>query len=359
VSSGTGAWPKSSSSRPPPEEVALALAARPWLLRVSAAALLASLLGLAQLGESRPAPAARWYKGNLHTHTLNSDGDSTPAEVAAWYRERRYDFLVLSDHNYLTDPAGLNAVYGAPGKFLLIPGEEVTDSFEKKPVHVNAYNPARLVEPQHGASVAATIQNNVDEIRRARALPSLNHPNLHWAVTIEDLLRVKGLEMFEVYNGHPAVNNHGGGGAPSLEEMWDALLAAGRKMHGIAVDDAHVFKRFGREFSNPGHGWVEVRAEALSAEAVVGALERGDFYASTGVKISEIQTSGSEYRLELQPAAWEKVTTWFIGEGGKVLGRSFEPTAVYRYTGSEKYVRARVESSTGARAWTQPVFGRR
>ena len=44
----------------------------------------------------------RWYKGQTHTHTLESDGDSTPEEVTRWYHERGYHFLVLSDHNVLT-----------------------------------------------------------------------------------------------------------------------------------------------------------------------------------------------------------------------------------------------------------------
>ncbi|MCW5979466.1 MAG: CehA/McbA family metallohydrolase [Bryobacteraceae bacterium] len=330
-----------------------------WFVRAGALALFGLLLALSQMavtGRSSAAPAKRWYKGNLHTHTLNSDGDSTPHEVATWYREHGYQFLILSDHNYLTDPAGLNAVHAAREQFLLIPGEEVTDSFEKKPVHINAYNPSRLIDPQHGTSVASTIQKNVDEIRRAAALPSLNHPNFGWAVTVEDLLAVKGLGLFEVYNGHPAVNNEGGGGFLSLDEMWDALLTKGQKIYGVAVDDAHHFKRMGRELSNPGRGWVQVRAASLSTESIVSAIQQGDFYASTGVKLRDIQTSESEYRVDVDTANWEKVTTYFIGPGGTVLAKSFDTAAVYRYKGGERYVRARVESSSGARAWTQPAF---
>lgn len=45
--------------------------------------------------------AVRWWKGNLHTHTLWSDGDDFPEMVADWYRERGYHFLALSDHNVL------------------------------------------------------------------------------------------------------------------------------------------------------------------------------------------------------------------------------------------------------------------
>ena len=328
---------------------------RSWPIRLLLATAFALLVAFSQSATS-DAPK-RWYKGNLHTHTLNSDGDSTPHEVATWYREHGYHFLVLTDHNYLTEIAGLNALHGAREKFLLIAGEEVTDRYEKKPIHINAFNPSRLIEPQHGDSVASTIQNNVDEIRKANAVPSLNHPNFHWAVTAQDLLAVKGLGLFEVYNGHPAVNNDGGGSFASLDEMWDALLTAGQTLRGIAVDDAHHFKKFGKEFSNPGHGWVQVRASSLSGPAILDAIRQGDFYASTGVKIKEIRTSGSEYTIEVEPASWEKVTTYFIGPEGKVLGKSIEPTAVYRRKGSEAYVRARVESSTGAKAWTQPVFG--
>jgi hypothetical protein len=65
-----------------------------------------------------------------------------------------------------------------------------------------------------------------------------------------------------------------------------------------------------------------------------------------------------EYRIEIEPQPTERFTTYFIGKGGKVLARSFETSPVYRFTGGEQYVRARVESSFGTFAWTQPVFRR-
>src|SRR5687767_4903986 len=112
--------------------------------------------------------ARRWYKGNTHTHTLNSDGDSTPDEVVRWYREHGYQFLVLTDHNYLTSVDGLNALHGADERFLVIPGEEVTDRFGDKPIHVNGLNLEKLVAPQGGTSVADTIQRDVDAIVEER-----------------------------------------------------------------------------------------------------------------------------------------------------------------------------------------------
>ena len=55
----------------------------------------------------------QWYKGNTHVHTLNSDGDTAADNVVRWYREQGYNFVVITDHNFLTDVDGLNAVYGA------------------------------------------------------------------------------------------------------------------------------------------------------------------------------------------------------------------------------------------------------
>src|SRR5918999_597850 len=48
-------------------------------------------------------PEARWWKGNLHTHSLWSDGDDYPETIADWYKQRGYHFLALSDHNVLSD----------------------------------------------------------------------------------------------------------------------------------------------------------------------------------------------------------------------------------------------------------------
>src|SRR5882762_11098286 len=86
--------------------------------------LLCLAMGLAGLAHAEP--ELRWYRGNTHTHTLNSDGDSSPDVVARWYREHDYQFLFITDHEYLTDAAALNTVFGAGERFLLLPGQEVT-----------------------------------------------------------------------------------------------------------------------------------------------------------------------------------------------------------------------------------------
>ncbi len=299
----------------------------------------------------------RWYKGNTHTHTINSDGDSTPDEVVRWYKEHNYQFLVLSDHNFLTSVDGLNSIFGAQEKFLLISGEEVTDSFQGKSIHINGLNLKTVVHPQHGSSVTSTIQNNVDAIRKVGAVPHINHPNFHWSLTAEDLLQIQNNKLFEIYNGHPSVQNHGGGGLPSLEEMWDTILSNNKLIYGLAVDDAHNFKgEFSSSRSNPGRGWIAVYTYELSAIAILDAIEKGNFYASTGVSLSDIQVTDQHIKFTIQESPSFKYTTFFIGNGGKILTKSHGLNVKYKFTGKEKYVRARVVDSMGYKAWTQPVF---
>jgi hypothetical protein len=297
-----------------------------------------------------------WYKGNTHTHTLNSDGDSTPDDVVRWYREHGYRFLVLSDHNYLTSVDGLNALHGADELFLLIKGEEVTDGFQTKPIHINGLDVSGKVEPQHGSSVADVIQRDVDAIRQAGGLPHVNHPNFGWAISVDDLQRLERTRLFEVYNGHHLVNNLGGGGVPGMEEVWDRLLSSGKVIYGIADDDAHIFKQPGNpDVPGPGRGWVVVRAEHLAPRPIVDALARGDFYASTGVELSDYQVTSRDVTITIKERASSKYRVQFIGKNGRVLNESTSNPATYTFTGDEQYVRAKIFESNGRVAWTQPV----
>jgi len=312
---------------------------------------------VALLATSNAAQTPRkWYKGNTHTHTVNSDGDSTPDAVVRWYREHGYQFLVLTDHNYLTSVAGVNALHGADDKFLVIKGEEVTDRFGDQPVHINGLDVSEQVSPQGGASVTEVMQRNVDAIRKASGVPHINHPNFRWAVTADDLKRVRNNKLLEIYNGHPQTNNVGGGGVPGMEEAWDAILTSGVLLYGLAVDDAHTFKDPGNPaVAGPGRGWVVVRSERLAPRAILDAMERGEFYSSTGVELAEYDVTAEGIRLAIRPTAFSKYRIQFVGNGGRVLSEAIGTSAVYTFTGDEGYVRARVLESNGAMAWAQPV----
>ena len=242
---------------------------------------------LAQQFEPRPTAGLQWFKGNTHSHTTESDGDSPPDVVARWYQDHGYRFLVLSDHNVFTDPARLAAL--ADSSFLLIGGEELTSQFERRPVHVNGLALSRVLLPRTDTTMVGTIQRNVDAIREAAGVPHINHPNFRWAFGLEELLQVRSDPLLEIHNGHPMVNNDGGGDSAGMEEIWDGLLSVGKRIYGIAVDDAHHFQgEFTRERSNPGRGWVVIAAERLETGALMQSLERGLFYASSGVSLDSV-----------------------------------------------------------------------
>ena len=298
-----------------------------------------------------------WYKGNTHTHTTESDGDSPPEVVARWYRDHGYDFLVLSDHNVFTDPGTL--AHLVDSTFLLIPGEEVSSSFDGASVHVNGLNIPHVVEARTAESLVATIQANVDAVREVEGVPHINHPNFEWAFGAEELAQIERDRLLEIWNGHPTVHNEGGGGSPSLEEIWDILLTGGKRIYGIAVDDAHHFQgEFSAERANPGRGWVAIRASAREPVALMTALEEGHFYASTGVALRDVRITPDRMEVAIEQDRDFRYTTTFIGSEGRILAESVQTPAVYELPSdaATTYVRARVANSRGDVAWTQPVF---
>ena len=107
--------------------------------------------------------------------------------------------------------------------------------------------------------------------------------------------------------------------------------------------------------SGPGRGWVYVRAPQLEGRAIVEALDRGDFYASTGVELAGYSADRNGLALKVRPTAWSKYRVQFIGRGGRLLSEIPDANATYAFKGDEGYVRAKVLESNGLVAWTQPV----
>ncbi|HYI08353.1 MAG TPA: CehA/McbA family metallohydrolase [Thermoanaerobaculia bacterium] len=307
-----------------------------------------SIVALIALLVTVPSDAA-WLRGNLHTHTSESDGDSAPADVVAWYATHGYDFLVITDHDKITK-AESDAI-------VLIPGEEVTDRLPKKPLHVNAIGLTRVVLPQKGATPVEVLQRNIDAVREAGGIAAINHPNFGWAFGAPELVQLKGATLLEIASGHPFVNTEG---PPSVESMWDLMLTAGKRIWGIAVDDMHHLKRvWDTDVVLPGKAWVVVRAEKREPAAIVAALSRGDFYASTGVELVDYVVNEKSLKVTVKEKNLARYRIRFIGSGGRVLQETRGLEATYAIRGGEGYVRAKVIDSNGRCAWMQPVFSAR
>lgn len=421
---------------------------RGWLATIALGAVALVAAGAWLLLRS---PEPPWWKGNLHSHSLWSDGDAFPEIVSDWYKRNGYHFLAISDHNtamdgehwirILDDPrvedflaeyerlvgpervvietraGGVRALrlnplevfrdqFEEPGRFLLIPAEEISVMLDSTPVHLNATNLDEAIAPRPGSDVRETLQHGIDAVLAQRKrtgrpmFPHVPHPNFHWAVTPSDLLALRGDRFFEVYNGHPLANGAGDATHPSAERFWDIVLAHriadGRgPIYALAVDDAHQYSTQGRHQANPGRGWIMVRAPELRFEALLAAMEAGDFYATTGVELAELAVHDTAIELEIQPEAGVRYTTRFIGtrEGwsrdrlpeaaprgvstprpysddiGVVLSEQTGLRAHYALQGDELYVRATVLSSRPKSdvgrpdefetAWIQPLVAAR
>lgn len=385
-----------------------------------------SFLVSLSLGLSCLAQNTTWYKGNLHTHSYWSDGDEFPEMIMSWYKSRGYNFVALSDHNILAlgekwikvtrskmYEDGFQSYLAQFGKavtyqtdsgrtrvklktyaeykplfedsaFLIVRAEEITDKFEGKPIHMNVTNVEKLISPQGGASVADAIQRNIDEVLRQRKatgipmFPHINHPNFFYSISVQDIISVHGDRFFEVYNGHPLVNNYGDSLHPGTEAMWDKINLAYLKknqplMYGLATDDSHNYHQYGSAFSNAGRGWVMVKAEALTPAALIKALEAGDFYASTGVELLALQTAKKTISIKVKAEPGVTYQIHLIGADQKddqtrELQVIQGTEAIFKLSSENRYARVKVTSSKlkvnpfrdgdYEAAWTQPVTGK-
>lgn len=396
-------------------------------------------------------PAPAYWKGNLHTHSLWSDGDDFPEMITDWYKTHGYHFLALTEHNVIADGdkwadaetndvrkkavekytarfgprwaefrtsegkrqvrlkplAEFRSLFEEPGKFLMIPAEEITHSYAKRPIHMNGINLRDTITPIDGKDAVETITVNLRQVgeqrkRTGRAMIAfLNHPNFGWGVRAEEMLLSPELRYFEVFNGHPGVRNYGDAAHASCERVWDITNALRLGKHGLpvvyglATDDAHRYHEWGVGKVNPGRGWVMVKSPHLTGEGVVKGLEAGDFYSSTGVVLDEVVRDGNTFRLAIrtEPGVTYKtefvatmkgtdltatpksekdkngnaipVTSDYSADVGKVVATSTDAKPSYTITGKEMYVRAKVTSSKPHPnpyaegdvevAWTQPI----
>ena len=295
-----------------------------------------------------------FQKGNIHTHTNFSDGDRPPQEVYAWYRERGYNFLAITDHNTLTDPA-IYRLLERKKRFVMITGEEVTMRGAGKQVHVNALCHKRTIGGRSFDTQREALRWAVHEVAAQGGVALVNHPNWDWALTAADLPAARGAQLLEIASGHPYVHTPGDADHLSHEAIWDVALGAGLDFAGVAVDDAHSYGPFAPETAaRPGRAWIQVFAPEPSAEAICDALRKGRLYASTGVSLKRIVVQGDAYLV--YPADTTALVE-FVGLGGRVLQSGHagsDGAARYQLRGGEGYVRARVTASNGKRAWTEP-----
>ena len=297
--------------------------------------------------ESLPfAQPGRFYRGNLHGHSTNSDGRWTPAEHIRQYRLNGYDFVALTDHcnehhgfdisdtrAFRTD--GFTTLFGAE----LHPGQIESGSAWHLlavglPLDFETYR-----EGDTGASVARRAM-------AAGAFVAATHPNWY-AQTVADIETLDAIDAVECYNGGCDAESDRGYSWHFIE----MLLHRGHRVGAIATDDVHAAEGT----SDFMRGWVQVKAEALTPEALLRALKAGHYYASTGPQLHNVELQGAKLVVECSPARQILVTGESAGalrvSGGGLRGAEFDLSEV-----ESRWLRVTARDEVGGRAWTNPIW---
>ncbi len=193
------------------------------------------------------------YAGNMHVHTLYSDGTLAHRGVAEAAAQAGLDYLIVTDHN-----VWVQGVEGYYGQVLLLVGEEIHDARRSPQAnHLLVYGAEREL-----ALEARDPQRLLDAVREAGGLAFLAHPvEFTSRVADEDVLGwvdwdISGYTGLEIWNYmsefkarlptllHAIYYAYFPLGAvrgpfPQTLQLWDRLMAEGKRVVGIGGADAH------------------------------------------------------------------------------------------------------------------------
>ncbi len=300
-----------------------------------------------------------FYKANLHCHTNVSDGRLTPEEVKRVYQDRGYQIVAYTDHHHCVNHSDLN-----DEDFLALVGFEVDINQQSsrltnaaKTYHFNLYDtdpavPKEITQPQQRYEDIGYINRYINEMAGRGFLVCYNHP--YWSVqNYDDYKDLRGCFAMEIYNHGCELEGLYG----YNPQAYDEMLRTGNRLYCVATDDNHNRAEPDSWYWDSCGGFTMIKAESLSYGAVIDALRRGHFYASTGPEIHEIYIEDGVLHIACSEVDKIYVLTEGrrchieVSEGGAPLrGASF------RLNGQEGYVRVHCRDKNGNHADSNAYF---
>jgi len=283
-----------------------------------------------------------WFRGNLHTHTTESDGDLSPTDMCAAYRNAGYDFICITDHHKVTDVAGLSS-----DDFVVLPGAELSGLAGERHCDLACINISELPEPHRCAPANEVIA----AVREMGGEAILAHP---YDLATDDVLGLEGLLGLEVYNHSVHMNVKRG----YAVQHWDATLARGRRLLAFATDDSHYHFNDFRPNDVCG-GWIMVRAAALTGEAILAGIRSGQFYASNGPAFETLEVDAESVRVATAEPCRSinfQGPNWGTSRSFTALDESLIAGAEFELHEDQSYVRVECTAPDGSMAWTQPLW---
>ncbi len=291
-------------------------------------------------------------KGQMHCHTTNSDGKLSPLELCQKYQSVGFDFLTITDHEYITPEPEGNELIWLGDSYENTNGNSPTTSAANY-AHICVYDTdSMLLAPNYTKYKSYKSINEVVQFHSVerKEMTNLCHPNwLGFYLPDSTMLNCKGdFSFVECWND---------GAADDSAKLvhccrgWDILLSRGLRVYSLAVDDYHS----GIEIGN---GWVDVYSKSKSKKEIMKSLASGNYVAASGnmginpIKIKDIQLKRNVISVSIEAPA----TIRFIGKNGELLKQEHSVTASsYSITGNELYVRVEIWSGVYGK-WLQPFF---
>jgi hypothetical protein len=252
-------------------------------------------------------PAERhWYRGDLHAHTIYSDGDVSPAQLMAAAYEAGLDFLGITDHNRAQSPLGM--VPTGDEWPVLVPGVEVTTYAG----HFNVWGTDTWYDFRDPTPQG--IQAVVNAARKDGGLVAMNHPKPFGPEWVYP--EVTGFHAVEAWNGWWSGLN-----SVALS-VWDAALRRGEKAVLVGGSDVHFPNRPGIA-TNPltparlGHPtlWIQTR-KPLSAKSILEALKAGQAFLSDSPDGPELYISREGDLVTIRTVAGKGTALVLVGATG-------------------------------------------
>jgi hypothetical protein len=304
----------------------------------------------------------RYYKGNVHIHSVLSDGERTPVEVVARYKARGNSFICLSDHDVYTDTTEYDTE-----DFIVLPGTEqggINKVPDKNPgYHFNALGDPTVAPARrrygHGERMPHPIpwtgpdtpQRTLDELAARGNIVIFNHPEWH-LTRFEDMVRYGGFFAVEIYN-------HATEWTPATSygtAYWDHALQNGKRVFGVAADDSH--SQWDKPLPDYDGGWIQVQADGLTREGIITAMKQGRFYASSGPSIHDLRVEGGRLVVSCSPCRYVMFKAFpqrgeFIADFTKAAALTTASNAIAE---DMDYIRVECIDADGLVAWSNPVF---
>lgn len=291
---------------------------------------------------------AVWLKGNLHCHTIFSDGKFTLDMVKYSYKSHGYDFIAVTDHNSYTDTRNIS-----DEAFIMLQGTEIT-CFTKsqKQIHINAFweNDCNILSgekfnPENYEQTSKLL----DKLRKQGSYIMLNHP--HWSfLTSSDVEISNQYDAVEIYNYSTELLENMGDGTI----FWTELLSKGCKLWNGGSDDNHNRFETDSLYCDSFGGYTVVKAEARTPSAVLNALKAGSFYTSTGPKIHDFYVEDNIVYIKCSPCKRIYINGDKRQYQCKLGNYVTEFTAQLK--GDETFIRAECMNALGQSAYSNPIY---